>query len=598
MGLLQKAVETYDAMSHWAGVAREKHSTLLPVSHIMQKAQIEITLDRNGAFIKAEKISKEDEKTVIPATEKSGGRAGKVISPHPLSDQLDYISGCNPEKYDEYIRQLGKWVHSDYAHPKVKAVYGYLKEKRILKDLQTSGLIKLDAAGKLENEKIAGTEYEKCLVRWRILGTGDTDEAWKDLSLIQCYLEYYDSQMENAEKKLCMITGEHDYMSSNHPKGITASNYGAKLISANDQSGFTYRGRFSEAWQAASVGYHASQKAHNALQWVIADQGVVFGGRTFVCWNPKGYHVHQALNLLGFVREKKLNPTEYQKELGRTLAGLRNELPRQEGVVIAAFDAATTGRLSLTYYNELMGSDFYDRIQRWYETCAWDKGLYGVQSPSLRGIVLRTFGTENSNGDLEVDDRVMKEQIQRLFACVMGKLRVPYDIVNALVHRASNPLAYSGNNRMAILFTACALARKYYNDKYNKEVWSMEFEPKRKDRSYQYGCLLAVMEKVERDTYEKDDSREPNAIRMQSVFCQKPLHTARILNERLEPYFSKLKPSRRAFYKKRIGEIIECIAECETGRDNAPLGDTYLMGYYLQRQDLYKAVNKEECEDK
>ena len=598
MGLLQKAVETYDAMSNWVGKTTENRPTLLPISHITQKAQIEITLDRNGDFVKAEAVPQENAKTVIPATEKSGGRAGKVIEPHPLSDQLDYISGNNQEKFMEYVRRLGEWADSRFSHPKVCAVYRYIQRGTILEDLQASGLMELDSSGKWKKGKISGTDYEKCLVRWRILGTGEKDAAWEDLSLFRCYEAFYDSKLDAEGKQLCMITGRDDYMGTNHPKGITAANYGAKLISANDQTGFTYRGRFTEPWQAASVGYHASQKAHNALQWVIADQGTVFGGRTFICWNPKGYHIHQAFSLLSFNKETKYSPTEYQSELRKTLAGYRNELPNQEGVVIAAFDAATTGRLSLTYYNELQGSDYYDRIQKWYETCAWENGPYGVQSPPLRKIVERAFGTERSKGLLEVDDRILKEQMQRLIACEIDSSRIPYDIVKALVQRASTPLAYSNSNRAAILSTACALVRKYYNDRADKEVWSMAFEADRKDRDYQYGCLLAVMEKVERDTYDREETREPNAIRMQAVFCQKPLHTAKILNERLEPYFSRLKPQQRVFYKKRIGEIMECISECGAERMNAPLGDTYLLGYYLQRQNLYKSGKSEEREEK
>lgn len=50
----------------------------------------------------------------------------------------------------------------------------------------------------------------------------------------------------------------------------------------------------------------------------------------------------------------------------------------------------------------------------------------------------------------------------------------------------------------------------------------MELDKSRADRSYQYGRLLAVLEKVERDTYDKDESREPNAIRLQTMFRRRP----------------------------------------------------------------------------
>jgi len=597
MGLLQKAVETYDNMSRFAGVKRANHPILLPISHIMQKSQIEITLDRDGSFIKAEEVPKDDAKTVIPASEKSGGRAGKVVEPHPYSDQLDYISGSNPDKLEAYLAGLKEWADSEYTHPKVKAVCRYIEAGTILRDLSGTGLIALDSNGSLAKGKLAGTDYEKCLVRWRVLGTGDITASWEDLTLFQAYADYYAKKLADEGKNLCMISGTYDYIGTNHPKGVTAANYGAKLISANDQSGFTYRGRFSESWQASTVGYTASQKAHNALQWVNSDQGVVLGGRTFVCWNPKGLKVQQAVTVLSVNREKPLNPTEYKKELYHTITGFRNDLPANEDVVIAAFDAATTGRLSLTYYNELRSSDFYDRVQRWYETCSWENGQFGIQSPPLRRIVERAFGTERATtGQVELDDRVLREQMQRLMTCITDQAPVPYDIVRALARRASTPLAYTSGNRAANLFTACAVIRKYLNDKLNKEEWTMAFDPLKKDRDYQYGCLLAVMEKVERDTYDREESREPNAIRLQSAFCQKPLHTAKVLNEKITPYFARLKPDQRVYYKKRLGEIMDTITECEGSRINAPLGDTYLLGYYLQRQALYTS-HKNETEE-
>ena len=64
MGLLQKAVETYDAMAHRAGkVFEKKTEPLAPVSHITTQAGIEITLDQDGNFISA--------RAVIPAGRKN-----------------------------------------------------------------------------------------------------------------------------------------------------------------------------------------------------------------------------------------------------------------------------------------------------------------------------------------------------------------------------------------------------------------------------------------------------------------------------------------------------------------------------------------------
>ena len=121
----------------------------------------------------------------------------------------------------------------------------------------------------------------------------------------------------------------------------------------------------------------------------------------------------------------------------------------------------------------------------------------------------------------------------------------------------------------------------------------MALVPDKQDISYQYGRLLAVLEKIERDTYDKEENRETNAIRMQSVFAQRPQYASRVIWEQLKKaYYPRLKPASRVFYDRLIGEIIERISafpECEQKR---PLGDTYLLGYYLQRNELYTKPNE------
>ena len=124
----------------------------------------------------------------------------------------------------------------------------------------------------------------------------------------------------------------------------------------------------------------------------------------------------------------------------------------------------------------------------------------------------------------------------------------------------------------------------------------MALEKDKKDRSYQFGRLLAVMEKAERDAYDPDEKREPNAIRMQSVFCERPMYASRIIRDSLNPYLAKLKPGARIYYNNLIGEIFEHLSEIDEKDLNRHLEDSYLLGYYLQRNELYtkKESNNEE----
>lgn len=596
MGLMQKAVETYDCHAALAGVPDAMRETLTPISHIVQNAQIEVTIDANGNFISAaavvkdKKSERDESKTIIPATYKSSIRA-KSPCAHPLSDKLSYLIPSSTERHDLYLKQLSDWANSEYSHPKVMAVLKYIESESLLDDLERNGLVTKDSNGELD------ARYDDDFVRWRVTGDGAVAPCWEDKSLIEAFIAYSEMLRDGSDSALCMITGEVLPIIEKHPKGVVSAAYGAKLISANDSSNFTYRGRFAEPSQAATISYVASQKAHNALRWVVANQGVIIGGRTFVCWNPKGKDVPNAMHSLLSVsdsQEKVATPSDYKKQLADAVNGWKLNLPDNEDVVIASFDAATTGRLSVTYYNELRASDFIDRLAHWQQTCCWENNQFGYQSPSVRQIAQCAFGVERTEW-LDVDDRILKEQVQRLLHCVIDKAPMPSDIVQALMHRASMPLAYNNINRRKILFTACA-AIYAYRTQAKKEEWTMSLDKEKKDRSYQFGRLLAVMEKVERDTY-TDEGREPNAIRMQSVFCDRPLYTAKIINDRLNPYFERLRPGSRAYYKKLIGEITEQLSNYDDTQLNRPLGDTYLMGYYLQRNELYTSKSNETKEE-
>lgn len=585
MGLLQRAVETYDSHRAYAARDQEGHTMMAPVGHIITRAELEITLDPDGVFINAAAVDKSEPKIIIPATESSAGRTSAPCA-HPLCDQIGYLIPVNEKKFKLYVEQLAAWEASEYTHPKLTPVLRYVKGGTILSDLARCGLIKRNEQGKPENEKQ--------LVRWRIQGEG-TEACWLDHTLFNAFTSYYISA-HGGSTMLCMVSGEETTLADQHPKGIIPINGNAKLISANDSSGFTYRGRFTEEWQAAGVGYEASQKAHNALRWLAQEQGVILGGRTFLCWNPQGKTIIPAH--LPFMRPPKpvFRPSEYKDTLQKVLNSRKAELKLTDGVVVAAFDAATTGRLSLTYYNELQGHDFLQRLHDWDAACCWPHRNFGIQSPSLQAITGCAFGTQR-DGRLETDERILRQQMQRLIACRVDRSWIGADIVKALVSRASRPQAYDTYVWEEILFTACAVIRKYRMERF-KEEWNMALEPERKDRSYQFGRLLAVMEKVERDTYETNEGREPNAIRLQSVFCQRPMYAAGMLEKQLErAYFPRLMPGSRIRYKNLMGQIMEIISTYPQEEWNKPLEESYLMGYYLQRSALYTRKTENAMEE-
>ena len=111
----------------------------------------------------------------------------------------------------------------------------------------------------------------------------------------------------------------------------------------------------------------------------------------------------------------------------------------------------------------------------------------------------------------------------------------------------------------------------------------MTLDTENKNRSYLFGRLLAVAELVERFTYDENETREPNAIRMQTVFSRRPMYAWRIIRENLNPYFARLTPARRNRYQRWIDEIMEGLRAEDSAVLNQPLQDVYLLGYSHQR---------------
>lgn len=618
MAWMNTLYQTYESNKQMAGRPTQG-APLSLVAHMTANAQIEILINAQGEFAGASKVEKEDAKTIIPVTEASASRSSGV-APHALCDTLSYVAGDfgaylssekeakkAAEKFEKYLDALKNWAQSPFTHPKVQAVYAYAAKRQMTHDLILAGILEAEN-GALSNKKVSGTVYEKALVRFRVIGS-QPNAVWQDESLFHSYTEYYASSQE-GKQDVCYITGKTGTVSANHPKGIVAANYGAKLISANDATNFTYRGRFLTPGQAYAVGYEATQKAHSALTWLAVRQGVTVGTqdkRTYICWNPNGKAVADLEDPFGLVDDgepRSYTEEEYKKHLVLALKGYRDQLDNNDQIVVIGLDAATTGRLSVTYYNELKGSVFYDRLTEWYQTCSWyftrftneKKPYTTVWTPPFRQIIQCAFGTERGSF-LETNDKLMKEQSQRLLYCMLDKKPLPRDVVHAVFRRASAPQAYSYGNRERILSTACALIAKHYYDTHEGGRIPMTLDLENTDRSYLFGRLLAVLDQAERSTFAPGETRDTNAMRLQSAFVNHPESTWRVLNGKLNPYFNRMTPGSRTFYRNLIMKITETFSQTELQQLNRPLGELYLIGYNLQRAELKKSKNKQNTTD-
>ena len=146
------------------------------------------------------------------------------------------------------------------------------------------------------------------------------DACWEDTTLFDAFIRFfYQRENSNGPQCLCMVSGQEKRRARQHPKGIIPMNGNAKLISSNDTSNFTYLGRFTSEEQAMEISYEASQKAHNALHWLAAEQGArsVFGERTFLCWNPQGRKVVHVAGVFASLAKPVIEPTGVSEAVER-----------------------------------------------------------------------------------------------------------------------------------------------------------------------------------------------------------------------------------------------------------------------------------------
>ena len=126
----------------------------------------------------------------------------------------------------------------------------------------------------------------------------------------------------------------------------------------------------------------------------------------------------------------------------------------------------------------------------------------------------------------------------------------------------------------------------------------MAWELDKKDRSFQYGRLLAAMERAEEDYYRRtQESRQTNAIKFMSEFRQRPFYVFERINRSLnQAYLNRIEDWQAKRYERVVGEIFAILSEFPENELNKPLDNIYLMGYELQRNAFFtksEIINKE-----
>lgn len=622
---------------------------VMPICHTPQQVHIHVSIDDQANFISAEVLEKFS--VVLPATESSASRSSGV-APHALADKLQYVAadfehystGRKPF-FSAYSQQLAAWCESEYAHPKVQLIYRYLTANNLIADLIKHGVCWVDENNKfLEAWDQDATDRDtvppifkvltktqgvidqgNALVCWSVLLPGDLqNKTWEDESIRESWIRF---DLSNAgESKFCYITGANKPAGKNHPAKIRYGSDKAKLISSNDNSGFTYRGRFVDPQQAATVSFEVSQKAHNALRWLIDRQGSKGrnGEQVVLAWSTTGVPVPNPI----------VDPAEWGDELSpngaevsvadseipdygrnfafypaqalkRKIQGFAEQLHINDSINILVLDSATPGRMAVSVYLNFLRDDYFESLENWQTHFCWwqrlsaekqdkNRRLYyqrwRVEAPSIWKIAEATFGDAVKN-----NDKLKRAVVERLLPSILLNRNIPDDIYQRCIQRACQRSGKEPWEWEQDLGVACALFSGFHHpDRQIKperqRTYTMALDTNYTSRAYLYGRLLAVGELIE--TWSNEAMRIParttHVSRLFQRFSDRPATTWLTIEKHLAPYRQRLKTRSWPNSKALEGTLDQILSLFDTTDFNsdAKLSGEFLLGYHCQRLAL------------
>lgn len=606
MNWLANLCNTYDNHANEILKKDDRGCFLMPIAHSMQTMHIECRVNNQAEMVSATVVDKKGSLTLIPCTTDSSSRT-RNKEPHPLFDRLYYMakdlssfSKSGKCYYDIYHDNLKRWCDSQYSHPKIKILLEYLEKGTLVKDLVDHSVLILDDNGKLMDKwigegdkpeifRVLNSSQSDAFLRFCIGSAEDDDyEIWNSLELANLFINYYLSTMDR--KNICYISGREIPCTDKTPSKIRNSADMAKLISSNDSEGFTYRGRFMKPEDYMTIGYVTSQKAINALKWLIEKQGKRYANDFVVlAWGNAKLDAPSPLldsyDLLSFINQNQNQnfPSTYEayaENLNIALSGYMKKEPLSicDDVSIIALDSATTGRLSVVYYESRKGIQLLNRINKWHRNCSWIgiekilndgfkengapkyKKIYYTGTPSPMDIIYAAYG-------IHVKENTIKKIISDLLSCILGGRAVPRYIVENAYQRTLKKTYDMSNIKQRRI--TCALIRSYLNGLSKvKEEYILGLDLNNKSNDYLCGRLLAYVHEIEAYTmYLGDRSasarRETNAMKYMTLFQKYPERTWYTLRKRLLPYQKKLGKYNPKLCKLLLDEMMEIASELD-----------------------------------
>ncbi|MDY5729956.1 MAG: type I-C CRISPR-associated protein Cas8c/Csd1 [Eubacteriales bacterium] len=601
---LLKAYETMEQMGK-VGKCHGNDTVLLPIYHNSIRANknnvVDLCIDTNGNVVQAS--FPDESKFIFPVTEDSVARSSG-IAPHPLMDSAKYIiaSIAYPRYHAAYLQELNAFfeqVNSGEVKSFLQSIINFVANTKNLAQI-VACLFNAEnteihgAIVKYINEKGKNAEFDfsDVFIVFSVVDAfGEIVEASRYKALQQAFIQYINSQAD-VNVGVCNISGQLEPLTEKH-RGLLGM---AKVISVSNNKE-TYFGRFKTGSDIIKIGRKSSDKIHLMLKYFLENDNSKrwLGDSLYLInWFSDDIENQNAFDLQSVVSGEN-------SEIGNLFVNPSKSLPYiDESYYAMLVDKSSKGRISIRYYKQLQKSQLLQNVLNWQKNYVWEvfnkeKKSYVPWIPSLYYILYTAYGIEQ-NEKLEIGkEKFAKDQFQNIIVSILENKPLPTNIVNALSQNIRNRQKYDTQWNSVVRVALAILSKNH------KENMFMREEAKQ-TRSYLYGRLLAIYEKVENDVLKVKntggDIRSSNASRLWNAYVNKPNATMMTLEMKTKSYENTMAASKELrgyYYKlhKAKADIFRLLEEMADARSNAPLDDDFIFGYYAQTKDFYTKKENE-----
>ncbi|SNT13308.1 CRISPR-associated protein, Csd1 family [Granulicella rosea] len=598
--ILQRLAEHYDRLVK----SGDGDAQLAPPGSSMQKISFCVVLEPDGELNSFRSLQQTAGKSlvatpmIVPGSSKPPGQG---INPCFLWDNAAYLLGwsADPGKTERAkltfaaFRDRHLALETEMNHPAFSAVCAFLRNWTPEKAGEHAELL-TEIATNFGVFKLAGeAQYVHDLFPKEPGGGASNGTA--------------------KEQGMCLVSGEMDEIARLHDpkiKGVAgAQSSGALLVSFNASS-FESHGK-TQSFNAP-VGVGATFRYANALNHLLSQRGrrVSLGDSTVVFWaDHAGTVLEDAMSALfgeAYVAdeaETSQEDIERLAEARQLLVALRDgtapaEKKRDEyGTRFFLLGLSpNASRLSVRLWVEAEAVELERRLAQHLRDLALDDSRED-RPLTVRRIVNATGrAKEGPGGRMEFDTKAISPLLAGdLARSVLTGAAYPQTLLSTMLRRirADGAVAYA---RVAAIKACLVRSARLANQ--SLEVTAV-LDVNNPDIAYRWGRTFAILEQIQSAKVRRENPNAKLNRTIRDTYFSAASTTPRmvypILMKLSAHHLPKLSPGSKIFFESKLDEVAQHVQGLPT-LFNLEQQGKFMLGYFHQRQDLFKNNKNEEVE--